>query len=351
MIRGGPVYYTEEQYSQKKGLRKAATATAFFLILFFIFIYVYDFILLYSVNIAFNRDFVFSRQYFVSAVRFFYNFLPHMSMIENSVIQILSVITSSLIIKAVYKIKLLDIFKKDTSLPSHSFDGELTEHRTVFYLRLFCIVYTLNLFCTILVSYIEKLFNGSGIKVPDVDLSFSSNNFGTLIVYFVSTIVVAPVLEEFVFRGLLLRILKPYGLWFSAIITAMMFALLHGNIPQGVGAFFIGIVFAIVAIKSGSVIPSMILHALNNLIPFTGSVVSNSKGDISKIYSGLVMVLLAFGVLSLFNCLKIFSLGKNEGTTLTFRQSNRIFFTSIPVIIYLIYELYLIVVSFVNLNS
>lgn len=346
MIRGGLVYSTEEKTVVKKNLKRAVTATAFFMLLFFALIFVYDFILLYGVNIIFNKEFIFSRSYLTKAVKFFYGFAPHMDMIENSLIQILSLITSTLIIKAIYKIKISDVFRRDESvtLPRDA------KHRITRGIKLFAIVYTINVVCSLVVMLIEMAFNKSGISVPDVDFSFSKNNASTIIIYFLATIVIAPIIEEFIFRGLILKLLKPYGLWFSVIITSMMFAIMHGNIPQGIGAFFIGMILAIVTIKTGSVVPAIFLHAMNNLIPFIGTVLKNTSKGLSNIFGMMLWIVLIGGVLCIYKLSADFSLEKRGSKTLSVKECMTVFFTSIPVLIYLAYQLYRIITPFIRLN-
>lgn len=43
------------------------------------------------------------------------------------------------------------------------------------------------------------------------------------------------------FRGYFLRLLRPYGTWFAVIVTAILFALMHGNILQIPFAFLVGL--------------------------------------------------------------------------------------------------------------
>jgi len=79
-------------------------------------------------------------------------------------------------------------------------------------------------------------------------------------------ILVAPFVEEVIFRGILFAIFEQQvGLRFAILITAILFGGLH--VPEYWGAwnhmlliFFVGLVFSLARGKSGSLAPSVFLH-------------------------------------------------------------------------------------------
>lgn len=77
-------------------------------------------------------------------------------------------------------------------------------------------------------------------------------------------ILIAPIVEEIVFRGILLNVLKPYGTQFAILFTTLLFALLHGNILGFPSLFFHGYIYAKCAIYYKSIIPSIFLHGFIN---------------------------------------------------------------------------------------
>lgn len=85
-------------------------------------------------------------------------------------------------------------------------------------------------------------------------------------VMFFFVAVIAPIFEELIFRKLLLYPLRRHGDWFAIIMTALMFGFYHGNFDQMPYAFVVGMLFALLAVNTNSVIPSMILHVLNNTL-------------------------------------------------------------------------------------
>ena len=76
--------------------------------------------------------------------------------------------------------------------------------------------------------------------------------------------VLPAVLEEMMFRYIPLRLLKPYSHRWCVIYSAICFALIHCSLAQMPYAFVAGIIFMVIDIAFDSVLPSLILHFINN---------------------------------------------------------------------------------------
>ena len=80
------------------------------------------------------------------------------------------------------------------------------------------------------------------------------------------TIIVAPLFEEFLFRGLvmseLLKIMRP---WASIILQAILFAVAHGGLFQGMFTFVVGIVLGIIYYRTRSINATVVCHSIFNL--------------------------------------------------------------------------------------
>lgn len=71
--------------------------------------------------------------------------------------------------------------------------------------------------------------------------------------------------EEFFFRGVVLNSFKKkYGAIIAIFASALIFGIYHMNWVQGINAFIVGLALGYIYIKTGSIIPCMILHFLNN---------------------------------------------------------------------------------------
>ena len=100
----------------------------------------------------------------------------------------------------------------------------------------------------------------------DANLVWTSGS--TLAVSLLEYVVFAPIFEEIAFRGLLYAILRR-RLSFApaAILSASVFALAHGYGLIGfISVFWSGFLWAWVYEKTGSLVPGMIAHAMNNLL-------------------------------------------------------------------------------------
>ncbi len=72
--------------------------------------------------------------------------------------------------------------------------------------------------------------------------------------------------EEFIFRGIVLNSARPYGKTFAIFSSAFLFGLVHGNLEQFVFAFITGMFFSYVTLLTESLLPSVIIHFLNNFM-------------------------------------------------------------------------------------
>ena len=86
----------------------------------------------------------------------------------------------------------------------------------------------------------------------------------TLIERILVTAVLAPVFEELIFRKLLIDRTIKYGQTLSILLSGLLFGLFHGNFQQFFFATLIGMLFALVYIRTGRIIYSILLHAAMN---------------------------------------------------------------------------------------
>lgn len=107
-------------------------------------------------------------------------------------------------------------------------------------------------------SWLEKFgYKPTPLTLPSLD------GFGVIGVLFVVAVLPA-IFEEIFFRGLLLDGCKKFGEIGAALVCGALFALYHQNPAQTAYQFCCGVAFALVAIRSGSVLPTILSHFLNN---------------------------------------------------------------------------------------
>lgn len=100
----------------------------------------------------------------------------------------------------------------------------------------------------------------------------------TGVIMAIATIVVAPIVEEIIFRGLILsRLRKAIPGWLAVLISALLFGLCHGQIVWICYAFVLGLIFGVMAQRSGSVWPSLLAHVLFNTIGHCSSYIPDTN--------------------------------------------------------------------------
>jgi membrane protease YdiL (CAAX protease family) len=87
---------------------------------------------------------------------------------------------------------------------------------------------------------------------------------------FVLTVVIAPIVEELYFRGLVLpAFTKKYGWIAGVLISSGAFAILHLQPNVIIYTFVLGLVLSFFYIRLKSIIPGIIFHMINNFVAFS----------------------------------------------------------------------------------
>ena len=105
---------------------------------------------------------------------------------------------------------------------------------------------------------------------------------------------IGPLAEEAIFRGAILRRLleKKWNPWIAIVISAIIFAIVHGNFEQGLTAIIMGCFMGWIYYRTRSIMPCFLVHAVNNT---TATVIaltmSASMADMSSDKMGLPLTL------------------------------------------------------------
>ena len=154
-------------------------------------------------------------------------------------------------------------------------------------------------------SALFKSVTGSDVVSNDIGQ-------GEGVVSFIITLfcigVLPALVEEFAFRGVILGTMRKYmSDGASIFLSAMLFALLHGNLVQIPFAFGVGLVLGYAAVYTGSMIPGVVIHGINNAMSV---VLSYALAGASLTVNGIIsilylVVLLLIGACGLIMLLKI----------------------------------------------
>lgn len=110
----------------------------------------------------------------------------------------------------------------------------------------------------------EMIFNGVDLSVGTQITSYQAPK--TIIVAIIYSCLIAPVTEELMFRGFVLKNLSRVSQRFGIFLSAILFGLMHQNVSQFLFAFAFGIFLAHIDIKHNSLVPSIIVHAFSNAV-------------------------------------------------------------------------------------
>ena len=132
-------------------------------------------------------------------------------------------------------------------------------------LGMFPAFYSLAIIVNLLTMWITSLFKSTNFNDSFNTVNeLSSPNFTCGIILFVQMVVIAPLFEEFWFRGMVLESLRPYGNGVAIFISAFLFGLTHANFAQFFYAALMGIFLGYIAVSTKSVVTTTIIHAIFN---------------------------------------------------------------------------------------
>ncbi len=142
------------------------------------------------------------------------------------------------------------------------------------------------------------------MQLPELIPGNTMNN----ILYILYIVILAPITEELFFRGAVMRGFNFAGQKFAIVFSAFWFALFHGNIMQAMIGFILGIFFGYLNVKTGSILPSVLLHITNNAVATLLDVISSSMSENNSniFYIVYIAVSIILGGICLFIVLSKF---------------------------------------------
>ena len=142
-----------------------------------------------------------------------------------------------------------------------------------------------NLFSNSAVDLVNGAFSLIGIENKGGNIDVGSAPDSVLMI--VTVAILPAFVEEFAFRGVIMGTLRPYSEGAAILISSAAFALMHGNFVQMPFTFCCGLVFAYIDIKVNSLLPSVIVHFLNNGLSVAADLLI-AHGIISEIGANLI---------------------------------------------------------------
>lgn len=136
----------------------------------------------------------------------------------------------------------------------------------VAFIMCYALVYISNIIGNILTFVIGILKQGQ-VENSIMNLTMSISPLAS----FLFMVIAAPILEEYIFRKLLIDRTVKYGEGLSILLSGVIFGLFHGNLNQFAYAFILGCFFGFIYVRTGNLLHTILMHMLIN---FMGSILS-----------------------------------------------------------------------------
>ena len=118
---------------------------------------------------------------------------------------------------------------------------------------------------SVAVSMLMSFLANFGVPMPELP-SVLENTPTSFWLNIVVMAVLPAVLEETLFRGCVLRVLRPYGDWFAILVSAVLFGLMHGNIIQIPFALIVGVALGWLYVATENIWLPIAVHFANNTL-------------------------------------------------------------------------------------
>ncbi len=142
----------------------------------------------------------------------------------------------------------------------------------------------ISLFLMEVGNLVENLVCALISRVTPLDLSSGLTDMmstGNLGIVFLFTVVIGPIMEELVFRKVLIDRIIVFGDRTAILVSGLIFGLVHGNLYQFFYAFFLGCLFAYIYIRTGRVRLTISFHMVVNFLGgFVGTVLSKQLSNL-----------------------------------------------------------------------
>ncbi len=137
----------------------------------------------------------------------------------------------------------------------------------------FLLLFLIGRFFTLAGTYISNFLIGiteTFLKSPITDATSELISSTPAWLTFISAVIIAPIVEELIYRKIIIDRIYAHGEWIAILFSSIIFALAHGNLYQVAYAFLNGCILGLLYIRTGHLRYSIAFHMLTN---FLGSIV------------------------------------------------------------------------------
>ena len=115
------------------------------------------------------------------------------------------------------------------------------------------------------------------------------------LIYLFRTAFIGVILEEFILRGLLLKIFRKHGDAFALMMTSIVSGLIAGSLGGGLGAFVMALMYGYITLRTGSTAVAILCHILCALWP---NLLTIFCPDSTLAATGVCTALILIGIVS-----------------------------------------------------
>ncbi len=147
---------------------------------------------------------------------------------------------------------------------------------------------------------ITGMFSAGFSPISEDYLSESDITPEYLIATVIFSMILAPIAEELLFRGVILRRLSVISQKFAIFASAAIFGMMHGNFLQAVLGFIVGIVLGYTAVKTGSLVLCIAGHMFINTVASSSEFVEYffDEETSASYYNVIIILFLLIGLVS-----------------------------------------------------
>ena len=187
----------------------------------------------------------------------------------------------------------------------------------------------------------EKTLSLFGIKMSQ---NAFSGDAGEFIFMFLSSVLLAAVAEEMLFRGVVMDALEGFNLNARVLLSAVLFSLMHCSFVQMPYAFAAGAVISVFFVKTGSIIYAVALHFASNLLTYVFALLRAvaTEKTVSAVTNAVFLILVSLTVTGAVYF--ILRARNNEKTERESQLKLKNFFTS-GTVIYIVFTLLIALIN------
>lgn len=261
----------------KRQLKKDSNTAGFILILYFIVMFAVSFATVFIPTIASMLNGEITTN--TSEIAFMND--TTFIMLESGLVSLVSFFGVAIIYSIIAKMNLGETY------PTQKLGFKLTSQLVFFGLSI-----------AMIANYVSNMtigvFDMFGIDA-NVDIDYPCDNALEVLLFYITVAVLPAFVEEFAFRGVILKIMRKHSDSMAVMVSGVMFGLMHGNFTQIPFALVVGLVLAFITVKTNSLIPAIIIHFLNNGLSVTLSLLYTNTA-LSETMINIINVILMIAI-------------------------------------------------------